>query len=175
MHLAIQKLQSHLQNRAASGNTTPAALAVDPDMDTTESNKRSADAALAAGDNGIESDNGQSPHSPGKVGKLEIPAVAPPATDDVALDGNDLEEVEEFEGNGIKDGVAASKSSQHFSKLAAQLHTKLEETGSHADSASAKSSRSAPYVDCKKGKGKATRKDGGPAWDDLLGDDQKQL
>ena len=123
------------------------------------------------GDNGIESNNRQ---TLGKVGKLEIPPVAPLATDEPLLDEKDLEQVEEFEGNGIKDGVASSKSSQHFSNLAAQLHTKLEETGSHADSASAKSSRSAPYVECKKGKGKATRKDGGPAWVDQL-DDQKPL
>ena len=86
--------------------------------------------------------------------------------------------MEEFEGNGTTDGVAAGKSSQHYSNLAAQLHTKLEETGSHADSASAKSSRSAPYVqvaDSKKGKGKANRKDGAPAWVDQLDDDQKPL
>jgi len=188
---------------AGVGDTdTTAALAagVGDSMDVTASNKRSAEAALEDSDRrpGIEiPDKGwpkiddQSLNSlsisadqerqqcVGDVGnQIQQHAVAAPATDALAtpvLDGADLEDVEKFEGGNADGGESAGKNSQYFSKLAAQLHNKLEETGSHADSASAKSSRSAPYVqvDSKKGKGKTNRRDGGAAWDDLL--EEKQL
>jgi len=205
VHLVIQKLQSHLQGRTTTTTDTTAALAagvgdtdttaalaagVGDNMDVTASNKRSAETALEDTDRrpALKIDH-QSHNSlsisadlerqqiVGDVGKQIQQAVAAPATDEVTtvLDGADLEDVEKFEAGYADGGESAGKNSQYFSKLAAQLHNKLEETGSHADSASAKSSRSAPYVqvaDSKKGKGKTAREDGGAAWNDLVEEEQ---